>query len=136
MKGTDLSKRVGADHYIDGVDQTSFWLTDEGQSNRYSRIYTLNQYLSAVRIDEFKTHITLELQDAIFPRGFTGGFSGAIVTETGGGTTVNLYTNPQEDVSIGIRHIPIAVMIGAEIDRYKAVLKKFPPQSKIGFDGN
>jgi len=134
MKSTDLSNRIGADRYIDGVDQTSFWLADKGQSNRYSRIYTLNQYLSAVRIDEFKAHIVLELQNAIFPRGFTGGFSGSIVTNTGGGTAVNLYTNPQEDVSIGIRHIPVAVMLGAELDRYKQVLKKFPPQSKIGFD--
>ena len=136
MKNEDLSKRVGADRYVDGVDQTSFLLADEGQSNRYSRIYTLNQYLSAVRIDEFKVHITLELQDAIFQRGFTGGFSGAIITNTGGGVGTNLYTNPQEDVSEGIRHIPIGVMLEAEIDRYYEVLKKFPPQSKIGFKSN
>ncbi|MCK4288259.1 MAG: sulfatase-like hydrolase/transferase, partial [Bacteroidales bacterium] len=136
MKNEDLSKRVGADRYVFGVDQTSFLLADEGQSNRYSRIYTLNQYLSAVRIDEFKVHITLELQDAIFQRGFTGGFSGAIITNTGGGVGTNLYTNPQEDVSEGIRHIPIGVMLEAEIDRYYEVLKKFPPQSKIGFKSN
>lgn len=136
MKNEDLSKRIGADRYVDGVDQTSFLLADEGQSNRYSRIYTLNQYLSAVRIDEFKAHITLELQDAIFQRGFPGGFSGAIITNTGGGVGINLYTNPQEDVSEGIRHIPIGVMLDAEIDRYYEVLKKFPPQSKIGFKSN
>ncbi len=136
MKNEDLSKRVGKDRYVDGIDQTSFLLADEGQSNRYSRIYTLNQYLSAVRIDEFKVHITLELQNAIFNRGYTGGFSGAIITNTGGATAINLYTNPQEDVSAGVRHIPVAVMIGAEADRYKEVLKKFPPQSKIGFEGN
>ncbi len=136
IKNEDLSKRIGADRYVDGVDQTSFLLADEGQSNRYSRIYTLNQYLSAVRIDEFKVHITLELQDAIFQRGFPGGFSGAIITNTGGGVGVNLYTNPQEDVSEGIRHIPIGVMLDAEIDRYYEVLKKFPPQTKIGFKSN
>jgi len=136
MNSADLSKRIGTDRYVDGVDQTSFWLANAGQSNRYSRIYTLNQYFSAVRVDEFKAHITLELQEAIFPRGYTGGFSGAIVTNTGGATIVNLYTNPQEDVSVGVRHIPISVIIGAEIDRYVAVLKKFPPQSKIGFQGN
>ncbi|MBN1199515.1 MAG: sulfatase-like hydrolase/transferase [Bacteroidales bacterium] len=135
MKSTDLSKRVGEKRYIDGVDQTSFWLANEGQSNRYSRIYTLNQYLSAVRVDEFKLHATVELQKAIFPRGFTGGFSGAIVN-TAGATMVNLYTDPQEDISIGIRHIPAAVMVGAELDRYAAVLQKFPPQMKIGFMSN
>jgi len=133
MNSADLSKRVGATHYIDGVDQTSFWLTDNGQSNRYSRIYTLNEYFSGLRMDEFKYHAVLELEDALFSRGYTGGFSGSIVTETGGAVIINLYENPREDVSVGIRHIPLSVMLGAEMNRYKAVLKKFPPQMKIGF---
>ena len=45
-------------------------------------------------------------------RGYTGGFSGSIFTDTGGAVVVNLYTNPQEDVSVGIRHIPMAVPLG------------------------
>jgi len=133
MNSADLSKRVGADRYIDGVDQTSFWLAGNSQTNRYSRIYTLNEYLSGVRMDEFKMHTVLELENALFPRGYTGGFSGSLVTETGGAVIINLYENPQEDVSVGIRHIPISVMIGGELNRYKEVLKKFPPQMKIGF---
>ena len=104
--------------------------------NRRSRIYTLNQFLSAVRIDEFKAIFTLELEKAIFPRGYQAGFSGAIVTQTGGGVVVNLYTDPQEDVSSGIRHIPMGVLLSAETDRYLGVLKKYPPQIKIGFAGN
>ncbi len=87
-------------------------------------------------MDEFKAHITVELQEAIFQRGFTGGFSGAIVTQTGGGTVTNLYTNPQEDTSVGIRHIPITMPLLAEITRYQGVLKKFPPQVKVGFAAN
>jgi len=59
-----------------------------------SRIYTLNQYFSAARIDEFKLNFTVELQEAVFSWGFTGGFSGSIVTDTGGTLTTNLYTNP------------------------------------------
>ncbi len=72
---------------------------------------------------------------ALFLRGFQRGFSGAIVTETGGVTTVNLYTDPEEDVNIGIRHIPATVVLGAECRRYLGVLKRFPPQVKIGFTG-
>ena len=136
MNSETLGKTLGDKRYVDGVDQTSFWLANEGQSNRYSRIYTLNQYVAAVRIDEFKIHITLELQDAIFQRGYTGGFSGAVITNTGGGVGINLYTNPREDVSAGIRHIPLGVILSAEIDRYFEVLKKYPPQVKIGFTGN
>ncbi len=96
----------------------------------------MNQYLSAVRMDEFKAHVTVELQEAIFQRGFTGGFSGAMVTQTGGATVTNLYTNPQEDTSVGIRHIPITVPMLTELARYQGVLKKYPPQVKVGFLGN
>lgn len=134
--GAEAAKFVSEDRYIDGVDQTSFLLADDGQSNRRSRIYTLNQFFSAVRIDEFKMSLTMEMEQALFNRGFTGGFSGALVTQTGGAIMTNLYTNPQEDISVGIRHIPLAVTIGAEADRYWKVLKKFPPNTKVGFQGN
>lgn len=134
-QGAAIGKAVSG-RYVDGIDQLSFLLGDEHLSNRRSRIYTLNQYFAGVRIDEFKASATLELQDAIFERGYTGGFSGAIVTETGGAIVTNLYTNPQEDVSIGVRHLPMAVMLGAEGERYDKVLKKYPISIKVGFSGN
>jgi len=134
--GAEGAKYVPKDHYIDGIDQTSFLLADNGTSNRRSRIYTLNQYFSGVRIDEFKLNFTMELEKSLFNRGYTGGFSGSIVTETGGAVITNLYTNPQEDISVGIRHLPLAVVIGQEADRYRAVLKKYPIKIKLGFVGN
>ncbi|MGB2630237.1 MAG: sulfatase-like hydrolase/transferase [Candidatus Omnitrophota bacterium] len=134
--GADVTKYLPKDRYVDGIDQASFLLADNGQSNRRSRIYTLNQYFAAVRIDEFKASFTVELEDAIFQRGYPAGFSGSIVTQTGGGILNNLYTNPQEDENVGVRHIPIAVSFGAEGARYEEVLKKYPPQTKIGFPGN
>jgi arylsulfatase len=134
--GAAVTKFLPKDRYVDGIDQTSFWLAPDGESCRRSRIYTLNQYFSALRMDEFKAHITVELQEAIFKRGFTGGFSGSIVTQTGGGTVTNIYTNPQEDTSVGIRHIPMTIPLFAEITRYHQVLKKFPPKIVIGFAGN
>ena len=134
--GVDIGKSVPKKTYIDGIDQTSFLLADDGESNRRSRIYTMNQYFTAARIDEFKFHFTVELQEAVFSRGNTGGFSGAIITETGGGLMTNLYTNPQEDVSVCVRHIPMMTPITNEIARYRGVLKKYPPQFKFGFTGN
>ena len=133
--GAEAAKFVPKDRYIDGIDQASFLIADKGLSNRRSRIYTLNAHFSAVRIDEFKLIGSVELEQAIFPRGYQAGFSGAIVTETGGATMVNLYTDPQEDVNIGIRHIPAAVVLGAEYTRYLEVFKKFPAQIKVGFTG-
>ncbi len=134
--GASLATMVPKDHYVDGIDQASFLLAEDGQSSRRSRIYTLNQFLSAVRIDEFKAHFTLELEKAVFPRGYQAGFSGAVITQTGGALMVNLYTDPKEDVSSGVRHIPLGVVLAAETQRYQEVLKKYPPQCKIGFAGN
>jgi arylsulfatase len=134
--GAAVTEYLPKDRYVDGIDQASFLVGDNSQSNRRSRIYTLNQFFSGVRIDEFKCLHTLELEKAIFPRGFQAGFSGAVVTQTGGVLMVNLYTDPQEDVNSGIRHIPMAVPIGAEGSRYLEVLKKYPPKVKVGFGGN
>jgi arylsulfatase len=134
--GAELGKMLPSNRYVDGIDQVPFLLGDNHYSNRKSRIYTLNQYFSAVRVDEFKFSFTMEIEQGIFNRGFTGGFSGSIVTETGGAVMSNLYTNPGEDISVGVRHIPMAVMVGAEAERYGKVLEKFPKQVKVGFAGN
>jgi arylsulfatase A-like enzyme len=136
MHGADVGKALPSSRYVDGIDQLSFLVGDEHLSNRRSRIYTLNQYFAGVRIDEFKASATLELESAIFQRGYPGGFSGAVVTDTGGAVVVNLYTNPHEDETVGIRHIPMAVLLGAEGKRYADVLKKFPITIKVGFEAN
>jgi arylsulfatase len=122
--------------YIDGVDQSSFLVADNGLSARRSRIYTLNQYYAAVRIDEFKGVVTGEIENGVVQKGDIGGFSGSIFTDTGGGIVFNLYTNPQEDASIGIRHIPMAVPLGSTAGWYMKELFEYPPQFKIGFLSN
>jgi arylsulfatase len=122
--------------YIDGVDQSSYLVANGGHSARRSRVYTLNQYFASMRVDEFKYTFTTEIENAIVQRGSWGGFSGAVVVDTGGAIAFNLYTNPQEDVNLGVRHIPITVpLIGAAGD-YMKTLIKYPPQFKIGFISN
>ncbi|MBM3536041.1 MAG: arylsulfatase [Alphaproteobacteria bacterium] len=134
--GAKLAELFPDTTYIDGVDQSGFIVADDGLSARRSRIYTLNQYFAATRIDEFKGVITMEIENSVVQRGNWGGFSGGIFTDTGGGITFNLYTNPQEDVSIGIRHIPMGVPIIAASAAYMKDLIKYPPQFKIGFISN
>ncbi|MGX2029582.1 sulfatase-like hydrolase/transferase [Methylocaldum gracile] len=132
--GAEVAKYVPATgYYIDGIDQTSFLLADEGESNRRSIIYTLGDQMSAIRLDEFKMYMVVELEQAVFDRGYTGGFTGAIVETIPGGAVVNLYTNPGEDVGEGIRHLPVTTVISQEAERYEAVLEKYPPNIKIGF---
>jgi len=136
VTGGDLAKLFDEKTYIDGVDQLSFLIADDGQSNRRSRPYTINQFFGAMRIDEFKYMFTGEIQDSIVQKGNWGGFSGSLFTDTGGAVMFNLYANPQEDVNIGIRHIPATVPLMTAAGEYMAELIKYPPQFKIGFVGN
>lgn len=133
--GAGAAEFLPKDRYTHGIDQVPFLLGDDGQSCRRSIIYSMGSHLSAVRVDEFKMHLVVQLQNAIFSQGNKGGFTGAMVQETGGMATVNLYTNPQEDMSIGVRHVPAAIPVGNELNRYAAVLAKFPPQTKVSMPG-
>jgi arylsulfatase len=136
VPGAKLADLYPKTTYIDGVDQASFFVADKGQSARRSRPYTLNQYYAMMRVDEFKYIFTTEVQGGFFQKGDIGGFSGPIATDTGGAVLVNLYTNPQEDVSIGVRHIPMAVGVISAAGDYMKDLIKYPPQFKIGFISN
>jgi arylsulfatase len=136
VPGAKLAELFPNTTYIDGVDQASFLVADRGQSARRSRPYTLNQYFAMMRVDEFKYIFTTEVQGGFFQKGDIGGFSGPIAVDTGGAVMVNLYTNPQEDVSIGVRHIPMAVPVIGAAAAYVKELIKYPPQFKIGFMSN
>jgi len=136
VPGAKLADLFPKTTYIDGVDQSAFLVADDGLSARRSRVYTLNQYYSAMRIDEFKGVFTAEIENGVVQKGYWGGFSGPIFTDAGGGIAFNLYTNPQEDVSVGIRHIPIGVPIMSTSAWYLKELIKYPPQFKIGFMSN
>ena len=132
----ELAKLFPKTTYIDGIDQAAFLVAEDGLSARRSRPYTLNQYFAAMRIDEFKGIMTAEIENGVVQKGDWGGFSGPIFTDSGGGIVFNLYTNPQEDVSVGIRHIPMSVPIIAASGFYLKELIKYPPQFKIGFMSN
>jgi arylsulfatase len=136
VPGAKLADLYPKSTYIDGVDQASWLVANDGHSARRSRIYTYNQYFSNVRVDEFKYTFTTEVQNAIVQKGDWGGFSGATVTDTGGAILFNLYTNPQEDVSVGVRHIPMTVPVIGAAGFYMKELMKYPPQFKIGFISN
>jgi len=134
--GAQLTEFFPKTTYIDGVDQTGMLVADNGESARRERIYTLNQYFAMLRIDEFKYVWTAEIQNGFFQKGNVGGFSGPIAVDTGGVIMVNPYTNPKEDVSIGLRHLPMGVPLAGAAGWYMKELVKYPPQFKIGFLNN
>jgi arylsulfatase A-like enzyme len=69
VPGAKLADLYPKTTYIDGVDQASFLVADDGLSARRSRPYTLNQYFAAIRVDEFKYVWTAELENAVVQRG-------------------------------------------------------------------
>ncbi|HEX3868930.1 MAG TPA: sulfatase-like hydrolase/transferase, partial [Pirellulales bacterium] len=76
--GAEVAKLVPEKTYIDGVDQASFLLADDGQSNRRSMLYFWTDKLAAVRIDEFKAHTLPQLNHATTNQGYVGGFTGIV----------------------------------------------------------
>jgi arylsulfatase A-like enzyme len=136
VPGAKLAELFPKTTYIDGVDQASWLVANDGHSARRSRPYTLNQYLSAFRIDEFKYVWTGEIENGVVQKGDWGGFSGPIFVDSGGSILFNLYTDPREDVSVGVRHIPMSVPVGQAAAAYLEELMKYPPQFKVGFLSN
>jgi arylsulfatase len=136
IPGAKLAEHFPKTTYIDGVDQASWLVAKEGHSARRSRPYTLNQYFASMRMDEFKLVWTGEIENGIVQKGDIGGFTGTVFVDTGGVVVFNLYTDPREDVSVGARHIPITVPLGATAAMYMEELMKYPPQFKVGFLSN
>jgi arylsulfatase len=132
--GAEAAKLVPSNRYIDGIDQTSFLLAKDGQSNRRSILYFLGGELAAVRIDEFKFHALVQVPNAVTVRGQPGGLTGTS-QRTSGTLIFNLYTNPQEDDAVGVRHIPMGVPLLDEMNRYHAVLQRFPSRIQIALPG-
>ena len=130
--GTQAGKLVPSKTFIDGVDQASFLLAKNGQSNRKSVFYFWNDQLAAVRVDEFKLHTLVQLPYSITQGGYQGGFTGTLAP-TAGSVMFNLYTNPQEDDSIAIRHIPMYMHMMQELDVYTDILKRYPMNIQISF---
>lgn len=133
FRGAKVANLVPKTTFIDGVDQTSFFLGTNGQSNRKAEHYFLNGRLSAVRMDEFKYHVLIQQPYAYTQSGYQGGFTGTVM-QTAGSSVFNLYTDPQESDSIGVRHIPMGVPLQTEMHAYMEILKKYPPRAQIKSD--
>ncbi len=124
------NENIPKDRFIDGIDQTSFLLADNGQSNRKFIYYWLQDKFSAMRVGEWKlvrvgTHMTP--YDTVNP----GGFSGYTADYTYA-KLFNLYMDPKEEHNYLIRKSAYIGAFGAAIQRHLMSLKKYPPKKIIG----
>ena len=118
--------RLPKDRYIDGIDQTSFLLSDNGESNRRAVYYWFEKYPSAIRIGEYKFMIA-GTEDNPTDVTNPGGFSGYI-KHYYLGRLVNLYLDPKETHSFSIRKIPMMEQMIPVLKRHLGTLQKYPPK--------
>lgn len=87
------------DRYIDGVDQTSFLLSENGASNREAVFMYSERNLTAMRWEEFKVHFK------VFQTPVPGSnIDESILVPVGMSPWVyNLYLDPKEQKSVGHR---------------------------------
>jgi len=119
--------KLPKDRYIDGIDQTSFLLHDEGLGKRECVFFWYKSDLMAVRIREYKQHVKVILPQSTFMY-----IDMATVQDTATAPWLfNLYIDPKEELPVGHRMTPWLASLGADMAAHAATFKKYPPK-KIG----
>ena len=126
LAGFDYSAdSAQADRYLYGIDQSSFLLTEGGQSNRRSVLYWYLTNFAAVRMDEFKAHKMTTLPVGL-DQGNLGGFSGVNLPSSYM-LMFNLMADPREEDNVMVRHLWNNSLFGQEFRRFYCVLTQFEP---------
>jgi len=117
------SDTIPSERYIDGIDQSSFLLADDGQSRRDAVfMYSENNFM-AVRWLEYKVHFKVMLQHA--PR---RNLDETTVSDVGMSPWVyNLYIDPKEQASSGHSRFEWGLpQVLQKVQRHLATFKDYP----------
>ncbi len=119
-----VARKIPTDRYIDGIDQTSFLLVDDGRSKR-ERVYIWAQAdLMAMRMYEYKIHVKVVEAKAQWL--WT---DMSTITNVGLAPWLfNLYVDPQEQYPVGHRMNAWLASMAAELKAHAATFKKYPPK--------
>lgn len=117
--------KVPTDRYVDSVDQTSFLLADDGDSNRKFEYYWLADRFSGLRFGEYKYMMTIEGE---VPNDYIDGGFGGSATNLAYGALYNLYLDPKETHNFIIRKLPYISLYQAAAARHLATFKAYPPK--------
>ena len=120
---------IPTDRYIDGIDQTSFLLMDDGQSARENVYFWMGGTFAAMRMREFKVHTKVIIPQASFLW-----IDMATMNDVGTAPWLfNLYIDPKEEYAVGHRMSPWLATMGAEMKAHGATFAKYPPK-KVGLE--
>ena len=106
-----IEDRLPTDRYIDGIDQTSFLLADDGRSNR-EKVYIWNEAdLMAMRMYEYKIHVKVVESHAQWLD-----IDMTTVSDVGLAPWLfNLYIDPKEQYPVGHRMNAFLASMAAEM---------------------
>lgn len=124
------SDSIPSDRYIDAVDQTSFLLSQQGNSNRKFQYYWLGSTFSALRVGEWKFMVAStsdDDRDVQNPGGFTG-----VTQNYTYSRLYNLYLDPREQHSYMIRKLAYLEMFLSGIGGHLKTFSKFPAKVVLG----
>ena len=115
---------VPSDRFIDSVDQTSFLLAADGNSNRKFHYYWLLTAMAALRVGEYK-YVMRGMSEGDHDVLNHGGFSGAIEAYPYG-KLFNLYLDPKETRSYLIRKLVYIELLQQAIARHQRTFREYP----------
>ncbi len=126
----DADASIPSDRYIDGIDQTSFLLGEDADSNRKYLYYWLGSTFSALRVAEWKFMLASTSDDDHDVMNI-GGFSGVTQKYTYG-RLYNLYLDPKETRSYMIRKLAYLEAFQSGIANHVRTFATYPPKSVVG----
>jgi arylsulfatase A-like enzyme len=119
-----IEDRIPTDRYIDGIDQTSFLLADDGRSNREKVYIWSDRDLMAMRMYEYKIHVKVVEEHAQWLN-----IDMTTVSDVGLAPWLfNLYIDPKEQYPVGHRMNAFLASMAAEMKGHAATFKKYPPK--------
>jgi arylsulfatase len=118
------------DRYIDAVDQTSFLLAADADSNRKYMFYWLGSTFSGLRVAEWKFMLAAtsdDDRDVLNVGGFTG-----VTQKYTYGRLYNLYLDPKETRSYMVRKLAYLEAFQRGIIGHLRTFATYPPKSVVG----
>ena len=116
--------RIPTDRYIDGIDQSSFLLADDGRSRREKVYIWSERTLMAMRMYEYKIHAKV-----VLPQAQWLDIDMTTINDVGLAPWLfNLYIDPKEQYPVGHRMNAWLASMAAEMKGHAATFAKFPPK--------
>jgi arylsulfatase len=124
--------RLPSDRYIDGLDQSSFLLADDGLSNRKYHYYWLVKTFSGLRCGEYKMVLSATSDDASDAHG-PGGFTG-VLERFAYARLYNLYLDPKETHNYMTRKLAYVEAFQHGMRDHLGTFRRYPPKTVMGLE--